>query len=255
MNFIGKRKKKGKGVDKMKTVRIFILICSVFLFCVFSTRVYGTLEHVTLPDGRIKYSGWSNVSELDTPAIKTDGTSATYFKVKEFFTDTSVTEIIIAPKLVDILDSVRTSIGQKVVITSGYEPSHAPEYPDSAHRYGLAVDITSEGYNSYELGEELYWAGSRGTGTYFNSDDTIANYAHGDIRGLYDIPDCAYSTTGDHKGPSSWVYKTGTRDDLADKPHFKWDNDGQPYEGGTPEPATLILLGLGSLALLRRRRG
>lgn len=55
---------------------------------------------------------------------------------------------------------------------------------NSAHDYGIAVDIRIDGMDTVQLADELIIEGFSGIGEYYAMDGTRRNFAHGDIRGL-----------------------------------------------------------------------
>ena len=72
-----------------------------------------------------------------------------HFKVREFACGDGSDAILVAPRLVMVLESIRTHFGSAVVINSGYR---TPQYnakvggvTDSQHCYGTAADIVVRG--------------------------------------------------------------------------------------------------------------
>lgn len=72
-----------------------------------------------------------------------------HFKVKEFACRDGSDAVLVAPRLVMVLESIRTYFGSAVVINSGYR---TPQYnakvggvTDSQHCYGTAADIVVRG--------------------------------------------------------------------------------------------------------------
>ena len=82
---------------------------------------------------------------------KNDGDKqlSTNFKVKEFACSDKTDVIFIAPKLVTVLQKVRTYFGKPVTINSGYRTvAHNKAVKGatySQHLYGTAADITVKG--------------------------------------------------------------------------------------------------------------
>jgi len=213
-----------------------------------------------LADGRYRYTQ----ADMSMGVIDSQGNRSTYFKAQQFNT-ANTTEVIVSPKLVDLLNTISVTVNKPVTIVSGYRPSDS----DSAHAYGLAADIYYEDSSSYSLSKLLYEKGFRGVGTYYNNDWSSTNTAHGDVRGLHD--NCGdYSSGGTYSSQASWTgwdstSGTEVRDwDYTAKPgHFTWDSNGQPYPGGGtgmyPEPSSLLALGsglagIGGVFFRRRRR-
>ena len=74
---------------------------------------------------------------------------STHFKVKEFACKDGSDAVLVAPRLVMVLQSIRSHFGAAVTINSGYR---TPQYnttvggvTDSQHCYGTAADITVKG--------------------------------------------------------------------------------------------------------------
>lgn len=74
---------------------------------------------------------------------------STHFKVKEFACKDGSDAVLVAPRLVMVLQSIRSRFGAAVTINSGYR---TPQYnakvggvTDSQHCYGTAADITVRG--------------------------------------------------------------------------------------------------------------
>ena len=74
---------------------------------------------------------------------------STHFKVKEFACKDGSDAVLVAPRLVMVLQSLRSHFGAAVTINSGYR---TPQYnakaggvTDSQHCYGTAADITVKG--------------------------------------------------------------------------------------------------------------
>ena len=74
---------------------------------------------------------------------------SSHFKVKEFACRDGSDAVLVAPRLVMVLESIRTYFGSAVVINSGYR---TPQYnakvngaAHSQHCYGTAADIVVRG--------------------------------------------------------------------------------------------------------------
>lgn len=74
---------------------------------------------------------------------------STHFKVREFACRSGADAVLIAPRLVMVLESIRAHFGAAVTINSGYR---TPEYnakvggvARSQHCYGTAADIVVKG--------------------------------------------------------------------------------------------------------------
>ena len=72
-----------------------------------------------------------------------------HFKVKEFACRDGSDAVLTAPRLVMVLESIRTHFGKPIIINSGYR---TPQYNEtvngadySQHCYGTAADITIRG--------------------------------------------------------------------------------------------------------------
>lgn len=72
-----------------------------------------------------------------------------HFKVREFACGDGSDAVLVAPRLVMVLESIRTHFGAPVVIHSGYR---TPQYnakvggvAHSQHCYGMAADISVKG--------------------------------------------------------------------------------------------------------------
>lgn len=72
-----------------------------------------------------------------------------HFKVREFACNDGADAVLVAPRLVMVLETIRTHFGTAVTINSGYR---TPQYnakvggvAHSQHCYGMAADITVRG--------------------------------------------------------------------------------------------------------------
>lgn len=72
-----------------------------------------------------------------------------HFKVREFACNDGADAVLVAPRLVMVLETIRTHFGTAVTINSGYR---TPQYNEkvggvahSQHCYGMAADITVRG--------------------------------------------------------------------------------------------------------------
>lgn len=112
-----------------------------------------------------------------------DGTKAlsTNFKVKEFACSDGSDPVFIAPKLVTVLQKIRTYFGKSVKITSGYRTAaHNKKVGGAAysqHLYGMAADIKVTGVSPKDVAAyaETLLKGTGGIGIY----DT---FVHIDVR-------------------------------------------------------------------------
>ena len=117
-------------------------------------------------DGRVipfflvwkKKSGDACEPEGEKPMVEINGYSkakdgnkrlSAHFKVREFACRDGSDAILVAPRLVMVLESIRTHFGSAVVINSAYR---TPQYnakeggvTDSQHCYGTAADIVVRG--------------------------------------------------------------------------------------------------------------
>lgn len=89
--------------------------------------------------------------EISAYSKASDGAKqlSTHFKVREFACRSGADAVLIAPRLVMVLESIRAHFGAAVTINSGYR---TPEYnakvggvARSQHCYGTAADITVRG--------------------------------------------------------------------------------------------------------------
>ena len=74
-----------------------------------------------------------------------------HFKVREFACGDGSDAVLVAPRLVMVLEPIRAHFGAPVVIHSGYRtPQHNAKVNGAAHSqhcYGMAADITVAGQN------------------------------------------------------------------------------------------------------------
>ena len=82
-------------------------------------------------------------------AASGDKQLSTHFKVREFACRDGADAVLVAPRLVMVLESIRTHFNAPVTISSGYR---TPQYNDqvggvahSQHCYGMAADIVVKG--------------------------------------------------------------------------------------------------------------
>ncbi len=89
--------------------------------------------------------------EINAYSLKKDGGKklSSNFRVKEFACGDGSDAVLVAPRLVMVLQSIRSHFGKAVNITSGYR---TPQYntkvggvEDSQHTYGTAADFCVEG--------------------------------------------------------------------------------------------------------------
>ena len=103
------------------------------------------------------------------------------FKVKEFACNDGSDPIFIAPKLVDILQKIRTHFGKAVIINSAYRtPSYNKNVGGatySQHCYGMAADIRITGVTPKKVAEyvETLMPNTGGIGIY-------STFTHVDVR-------------------------------------------------------------------------
>lgn len=78
-----------------------------------------------------------------------------HFKVREFACGDGSDAILVAPRLVMVLETIRTHFGAPVVIHSGYRtPQHNAKVNGAAHSqhcYGMAADVTVRGHTPAEV--------------------------------------------------------------------------------------------------------
>lgn len=103
------------------------------------------------------------------------------FKVKEFACNDGSDPIFIAPKLVDILQKIRTHFGKAVMINSAYRtPAYNKKVGGAAysqHCYGTAADIRITGVTPKKVAEyvETLMPNTGGIGIY-------STFTHVDVR-------------------------------------------------------------------------
>ena len=78
-----------------------------------------------------------------------------HFKVREFACNDGADAVLVAPRLVMVLETIRTHFGTAVTINSGYR---TPQYnakvngaAHSQHCYGIAADISIKGHAPAEV--------------------------------------------------------------------------------------------------------
>ena len=78
-----------------------------------------------------------------------------HFKVREFACGDGSDAVLVAPRLVMVLETIRTHFGTAVTINSGYRtPQHNKQVGGVAHSqhcYGTAADITVRGHTPAEV--------------------------------------------------------------------------------------------------------
>ena len=106
---------------------------------------------------------------------------STNFKVKEFACSDGSDPIFIAPKLVEVLQKIRTHFGKPVTINSAYRTPTKNKQVGGAtysqHCYGTAADITVKGVTPKEVAAyaEKLLPNSGGIGIY-------STFTHIDVR-------------------------------------------------------------------------
>lgn len=89
--------------------------------------------------------------EINAYSKASDGAKqlSTHFKVREFACRSGADAVLIAPRLVMVLETIRAHFGAAVTINSGYRtPEHNAKVGGVAHSqhcYGMAADISVEG--------------------------------------------------------------------------------------------------------------
>ena len=89
--------------------------------------------------------------EINAYSKASDGAKqlSTHFKVREFACRSGADAVLIAPRLVMVLESIRAHFGAAVTINSGYRtPEHNAKVGGVAHSqhcYGMAADISVSG--------------------------------------------------------------------------------------------------------------
>lgn len=78
-----------------------------------------------------------------------------HFKVREFACGDGSDAVLVAPRLVMVLETIRAHFGTAVTINSGYRtPQHNAKVNGAAHSqhcYGTAADITVRGHTPAEV--------------------------------------------------------------------------------------------------------
>lgn len=106
---------------------------------------------------------------------------STNFRVREFACQDGSDVVVIADKLVNILQAIRNHFGQPVTLTSGYRTiSHNKKVGGedySQHTYGTAADIQVAGVSPSDVADyaERLLPGTGGVGRY-------ATFTHVDVR-------------------------------------------------------------------------
>lgn len=89
--------------------------------------------------------------EINAYSKASDGAKqlSAHFKVREFACRSGADAVLIAPRLVMVLESIRAHFGAAVTINSGYRtPEHNAKVGGVAHSqhcYGMAADIVVKG--------------------------------------------------------------------------------------------------------------
>lgn len=92
------------------------------------------------------------MTEVKVYSLASEGSTklSAHFKVKEFACNDGSDPVFIAPKLVEVLENIRTHFGKAVIINSGYRTvSYNKTVENSSktsqHCMGLAADIKVSG--------------------------------------------------------------------------------------------------------------
>lgn len=106
---------------------------------------------------------------------------STNFKVKEFACTDGSDPIFVAPKLVEVLQKIRTHFGKPVSVNSGYRTVTKNKAVGGAtysqHLYGTAADISVSGVTPKQVAAyaETLLSGTGGIGIY-------SSFVHVDVR-------------------------------------------------------------------------
>lgn len=121
---------------------------------------------------------------VDVYSLAAEGNNkvSEHFKVREFRCKDGSDVVLICPRLVEVLEAIRTHFGAAVTVNSGYRTvSHNNATPDSSpksqHMYGTAADIVVKGHTAAEVYAyaETLLPGTGGLGNY-------GSFTHVDVR-------------------------------------------------------------------------
>jgi|GEM_PF-4224761 len=84
-------------------------------------------------------------------------------------------------EVLDKLEEISRNTGKTVYITDGYRDEQK-DMPTKTHGQGIAADIYIDGMNTVEISRELEKVGFTGLGQYYNNDNSMTTFAHGDLR-------------------------------------------------------------------------
>ena len=123
------------------------------------------------------------MDSVEVYSLAADGRKAIsrHFKVREYRSRDGADPIFVSPRLVELVQNIRTHFGRPLIITSGYRtPRHNAAIGGAAHSqhlYGRAADIVVVGVSPEQVADyaECLMPHSGGVGRY-------RSFTHVDVR-------------------------------------------------------------------------